>query len=145
MNEELRQIINKAIKQEEYFYDLYTSGAEKTEVVSAKTLLLKLAREENKHKEKLEELDSENLHLIPGKFESVNLDQELMLTPIDEFKSIKDVFDFAIKSEINANEMYRNIAENVSEDKAKKLFVFLAGEEKKHEELLNRELENLEI
>ena len=83
--------------------------------------------------------------VIPDKISEINVSDDLMLTPINEFKELKEIFEFAIKAEIEAQDMYMKLSESVNDDRAKKLFLMLYGEEKKHETLLKDELEKMGI
>ena len=147
MKDKLNQILYMAIREEQYFLDLYKSGAKKTNIESAQRLFKRLAIEEKSHKEKLLALNIDKISKTfnPKSLDSINLDKELMLTPIDEFKNIKDIFKTAIESEINAKERYQYLQENVKEKEAKELFGLLSNEENKHEKLLKNELNNLDL
>ncbi|MBD3202798.1 hypothetical protein GF327_00755 [Candidatus Woesearchaeota archaeon] len=142
---ELKQIIELAVKEEEYFYNLYKKGAKETDIESAKRLFNRLAEEEQGHKEKLLSLDIGNLRESFKPVESIELDKELMLTPLNEIKTLKEIFKMSIQSERKANERYNFLGKSVDDIKAKRMFGFLAGEEKKHEELLKNELAKLDI
>lgn len=147
MNEELKTILNKAIAEEDYFVRLYSEAANQAEAESAKRIFLRLSEEERLHKIKLEELDVSGLqlgaHFLGSSLKK--LTEELMLTPITEFRGLKDVISFAISSEIRAKDMYTNLAESIDTETAAQLFRFLATEEGKHEALLRKTLETLNI
>ncbi|MBU0756629.1 MAG: ferritin family protein [Nanoarchaeota archaeon] len=147
MNEKLQQILNMAIKEEEFFKNFYLEAAEKTDVESAKALLKNLSEAEASHKERLETLDSEKLGelVIADKIDAIDVAEELALTPINEFNSLKEIFEFAIKAEASAKDMYERLGESVDDETAKKLFTLLASEEEKHHDMLASELEKIGI
>jgi rubrerythrin len=48
----------------------------------------------------------------------------------------KQILDAAIEGEIEANQFYQQVAEKVQDDYLKKMFLDLAGEERKHQRIL---------
>jgi rubrerythrin len=145
MSDELKQIIESAIKDEEYFFQLYKRAASKTAVASVKKLFLWLSEQEQVHKQKLQALSPEQYG--GGEFADLISDIDVMgevaITPIDSFKNEKAVFEFAIKGEVTAKSVYAKLAGIVVDSGQKKLFKALSAEEKKHEELLKSELKKL--
>jgi len=141
MSDELNEFIKKAIQREESSYQLYQKVGKETKFASARELFDMLAKEELKHKAMLENIDLEklkaqtlNLHLDAG------WDEEIQLTPLHELGVVEEVLNFAIRKEREAIANYTKMAENLREGKAKELFIWLANEEKKHKEILTREL-----
>lgn len=62
--------------------------------------------------------------------------------------SAKDIFEFAVKIEINGEHFYRETAKMLPNQKIKELFTFLADEEVKHKatfEKLSERLGNIEL
>jgi hypothetical protein len=110
-------------------------------------MLLTLSTQEKGHKERLEEMDIDKVRnsILPGALEALPMHDDLMLTPINEFKELKEIFDFAIKAEQGAHDMYVSLGNAVSEQNAKHVFENLADEETKHKELLMAEKEKLGI
>lgn len=53
-----------------------------------------------------------------------------------EFESLTEILDFAIEKEIEATEFYSSLAQKESFSGADKMFEEFAGEEKKHQKLL---------
>lgn len=132
-----------AVNEEDFFRDFYRAAAGKVTISSAKELLLRLSAEEKVHKEKLQSYDFRRVSLKEGK--PIQLAQPMMLTPIDEFARVKDIFAYAIKSESLARQRYAVLAESVDDDAARWLFNALSVEEKKHEKLLKDELKQMGI
>jgi rubrerythrin len=136
--QKLKQILESAIKKEEYSYQIYMRAIEMTEVDSVKTLLQKLADQELLHKEKLETLDFNKIgaRVIPGKIGKIDIAEELMMAPLEEFGSLSELFKFAMKKEVEAREMYKQLAESVDDENVKKLFGMLSEEEENHRQIL---------
>ncbi len=144
MSERLKIILESAIKEEEHFIKFYKDAAEKTEVPSVKTVFLRLSQQEETHKEKLLTLDYGKLQstVLPS-IDEIGTEEVLLLTPLNEFQNLKEAFDYAINAEQNAQEMYRGLAKSTTDQIAKDLFLLLADEEMKHEEVLKIEVEKL--
>ncbi|WP_457751616.1 ferritin family protein [Thermococcus sp.] len=70
------------------------------------------------------------------------LDEGLPLEKIKEF-SIEELLGMAIKAEIGARRFYESLAERVDITELKEKIEWLAGEEKKHEELLRKIYSNM--
>jgi len=147
MSEKLKLLLESAIKEEEYAYQLYTAAMGKTSTDSVRKALKELAEQEKMHKEKLETLDAGKLgkFVTPDRIEKIDIADELLLTPIDEFNDLKQVFQFAIKKEIETREMYQDMANSVGDDNVKKLLNTLASEEARHEAMLRDLLKQIEI
>jgi len=67
----------------------------------------------------------------------LELDEGLPLERIKDF-SLEELLGMAIKSEIGAKEFYESLAQRVEVPELKEKISWLAGEEKKHEELLRK-------
>ncbi len=65
------------------------------------------------------------------------LDEGIPLEKVKEF-SLEDLLGMAIKAEIGARRFYESLAERIGIEELKRKIEWLAGEEKKHEELLRR-------
>lgn len=141
MNEKVKAIVDMAIREEEYFHELYARAAELAESESAKQLLLRLSKEEQAHKERLASLGTGDLVLE----QDIAVGEELALTPIDEFNSLKEIFEFAIRSEISAMERYSQLSLAVDDEQAKELFLWLVEQEQGHHDLLLNELRKMSI
>lgn len=142
MEQLARQIIEKAIREEEYFAEFYRKAAGRAELSSAKKLLMMLAEQEEMHRKKLMGLgEGLKLDKTGSLMEKVKLAEELMLLPINEFRGTIEIFRYAVKSEQLAAAMYGAMAGASGDAEAEKLFRWLASEEKKHESFLREQLE----
>ncbi|WP_456366999.1 ferritin family protein [Thermococcus sp.] len=72
---------------------------------------------------------------------SPEVEEGLPLERIKDF-SLEELLGMAVKAEIGAREFYESLAKNVDIRELKEKIEWLAGEEKKHEELLRRIYEN---
>ncbi len=139
MIEHLKDVINMAIKEEEYFQGIYRKFAVNSDNPSVKALFNKLAEQEKLHKERLQSFDFENSDVITEKIQDIDAKDDLLLTPVSEFKDMKNIFEFAIENEIKAQKLYTSLAAAMNNEKARELFELLAKEEKGHEQLLKQE------
>jgi rubrerythrin len=60
---------------------------------------------------------------------------------IDKNTSPAEAVRLALKQEVKARKFYEECAKIVNHPGAKKMFEFLAGEERKHEDLIQKELD----
>ncbi len=142
MIEQLKLIIENAIRDEEYFHLFYKKLAELSQDEKIKEGLLRLSEQERNHKEKLESLNFEQLgtKVIPDKISEIDVAEEVEMAPIEEFSDLRDMYAFAIKQEALAQITYEKLREAVNDPEAKDLFQTFADEEKKHKLLLTGEL-----
>jgi rubrerythrin len=61
---------------------------------------------------------------------------------VDSNTSPAEAVRIALKQEIRARKFYEECSRLVNHPGAKKMFEFLAGEERKHEDLIQKELDN---
>ncbi len=146
MNEKLKIILDNAIKEEQYFHEFYKALAEKANEPAVKKELLKLSEQELIHKEKLRSLNFERIgdKIIADAIDEFDIEEEIALNPIEEFRNIKEMLEFAIKQEVLAKVTYLKMAKTINDDEAMNIFEMLAEEEKKHELLLTGKLALLE-
>lgn len=140
--EKLKEIIENAIKEEEFFYHFYNDLAALTQNEKIKQALLELAQFEQNHKEKLQSLNFEGF--IPDKITEIEVADLNILKPVNEFKTLKETLQFAIKQELFAKTLYSSLAQATSDEKAKELLEMLSQEEAKHEQILMEQLNYLE-
>ncbi len=138
-NESLESILEKAAAKEEGTYLLYKNAADKMTDLQTKSTLNTFAEEELKHKQMIENFNTEMLEKL--KVETVESSRQGItefLTDTDEglgeHPDFKDVLINAAKREKKAYEFYSNMSEHVEGADLKKLFAWLAQEETKHKE-----------
>lgn len=135
--EEMKGIIERAIKFEEDSYKLYTSASRRVKDPGARAGLAELAGEEKKHKAKLEGMLKGNLDWAVrvgrrAKVKDLQIGGPLEARPISEQSSLQDVLAVAIKREEATGAFYSQMASLVDPGPAKDLFETLAREETKH-------------
>jgi len=135
MDLKFKKAITNAIRKEQYSYELYTKASKKTDIVGAKRLFIELAKQELGHKRALQSLDLEKIETKSIKFDVA---AKAMLTPINELNELKKIMKYAIGRETDAYNGYISLA-GISEGQLKELFQKIAGEEKKHKELIQKE------
>ncbi len=135
----IESILGVAAAKEESAYLLYKKMADKATDLQTKSTLNMFAEEELKHKQMIEDFDTEMLEKL--KVETVESSRQGIaefLTDTDEglgeHPDFKDVLINAAKREKKAYEFYSNMSEHVEDADLKKLFVWLAQEETKHKE-----------
>jgi len=130
----LKEIIEIAIEKEAEAFNIYNRAAEQATERSVRKLFEDLAKEEVKHQEILQSLDTSELlgdiH-IPKSTESRSIDF-LVDKPIESVDNIQDVFIFAMKRERLAQQFYEDTAKAVSDSQTQELLFLLAEEEKNH-------------
>ncbi len=146
MQEVLKLILENSIKEENYFYHFYLELSEKADNQELKKELKKLAEYEKIHEEKLKTLDFNKLRgkIIPENFENLkDVKEELNIPPIEQFKDMKALIEFALKQEIQAKMLYADLAKSIDDPEAKGLLELLSSEEELHENILKERLTKL--
>jgi len=135
--DEFKKIISNAITQEVEAFTFYSSVSEKAKDESLKKLFKSLADDEEKHKRTLEGYltrSADRMHF------SASVDYKVAdalptppLTP--DLKPV-DGLVIAIKKELEAMQMYTQLANASAEDEQKKVFLELASMERGHKSRL---------
>jgi rubrerythrin len=133
----LERILDQAIRFEEDAYQFYTKAMTMVKRPNIKDTLQDLARQEVKHKQRLQALlegNTEAIVAIPrqGKIEDLKLAEYLVSRPLDENASFQDVLIVAMQREKSSHDFYSTMAGIAEGAEAKSLFQFLAQEELLH-------------
>lgn len=140
MVRKLKGVIGQAILGEEESYKLYMHWYKQTKHESAKRMCERLAKEELKHKALLRGLDTEKLEgEFSGNQKGIKLAESLVMTPLDEYPVVEELFKLAIKKEEQAHDRYLEIAGDLKSGRVRDLFERLASEEKDHRTLIEDE------
>jgi rubrerythrin len=136
-SEAIEQILDQAIRFEEDAYAFYTKAVEMVRQPHIREALQDLAKEEVKHKLRLQELRAGNTSLIMAarqqrKIQDLKLAEYLVPRPIEENATFQDVLIVAMHREKSSNEFYSTMAGLAEQEAAKSLFTFLADEELMH-------------
>jgi rubrerythrin len=107
-----------------------------------KKMLLEFAEEEQRHKERLLAVKTGERKLSPEK-EVLDLKVSDYLVEVDASDNIsfQDALIVAMKRERAAFQLYRDMAEKVSDTEVKRVFLGLAKEEAKHKLFFESEYE----
>ncbi|MBI5191704.1 MAG: ferritin family protein [Nitrospirae bacterium] len=133
----LKEIIDYAKINEDNARQFYLNAAEHAKRDNVKTFLLALAKQEQTHIDRLNELDKivDKGGRIPkphGIVKPLGYAEHLGNVTIDADADYQQVLKFAMAREKEALESYQKYAKLVDDKKAKDLFLLLAGEESEH-------------
>lgn len=133
----IEQILKQAIRFEEDAYEFYTGAIEVVERPHIREVLSDMAREEVKHKERLQALlDGDTARIISVRkqrqIEDLKLAEYLVPRQLDEGAGLQDVLIVAMHREKSSHEFYTTMAGIADDAAAKSLFDFLAQEELVH-------------
>ena len=142
----LRAILEAAIKIEEQSYALYTMAQEKVKYSSSKKFLKELAQEELKHKEKLLAIleNREKLSELgsQAKVQDLKIVDVMKNTALSEDADYQRILLYAAKLEKATYEYYSSLALGLEGTEAGNLFSKLAQEELTHKNKLEREYDD---
>jgi len=142
----LRAILEAAIKIEEQSYALYTMAQEKVKYSSSKKFLKELAQEELKHKEKLLAIleNREKLSELgsQAKVQDLKIVDVMKNTALSEDADYQRILLYAAKLEKATYEYYGSSALGLEGTEAGNLFSKLAQEELTHKNKLEREYDD---
>lgn len=135
-----REIIDFAIEKEQEAVDAYTAASEMVKRSNVKAMLLDLARQEEGHKKKLQNIE-------PGRVEAAHVERVPDLKIADYTDNVRitsgmdyqEVLIVAMKREERAHNLYTALGSNTSDESLKRLFELLAQEEARHKLALERE------
>jgi rubrerythrin len=135
--QEIQQILKRAIQFEEQARDFYLGAAEMVKQPHIQDVLRDLAKEEIKHKERLETLLAGNTEALVavqkrGQIQDLKLAEYLVAPPLDEDASFQDVLVAAMHREKSSHEFYSTMATIADQPATRDLFDFLAREELAH-------------
>jgi len=136
-SEQVKDIIQQAIKTEEASYALYTSASERIKDPAAKAGLADLAEQEKGHKAKLEALLAGDLNWAVKlsrreEVRDLQIGEYLEAKPLTEGSDLQDVLIVAMKREEGTGAFYAQMAELLEPGPVKDLFEMLSKEEIKH-------------
>jgi rubrerythrin len=135
--DEFKKIISKAIGEEVAAFEFYNGVSEKTKDKNLKDLFKELAAEEGKHKRTLEgflAMAPEKFHFAPAK--DYKVADSVPTPPLTlELKPIEGLV-IAIKKELEAMQMYTQLAKTSADEEQKKIFLELASMERQHKSRL---------
>jgi rubrerythrin len=127
------EILDYAIGQEQQAADFYADMAQRAEKGGMKDIFLEFSREEERHRDKLLEVKKgdEELHANQAVVDLKVSDYMVDVEP-DEQISYQDALIIAMHRERAAFRLYSDMAEKVSDESLREVFIGLAKEEAKH-------------
>lgn len=126
-------VIDFAIEKEEEAIEFYNGLASKVKNKEVEGELLKIARMEEGHRDKLKKLDvSSGAGIDPVPVRDLKIANYLVEKEPTSDMSWQDVLTVAMKREQAAMELYSDMANVVKDPVVKQLFMDLAAEEKTH-------------
>ncbi|MDN7012786.1 ferritin [Methanoculleus sp. FWC-SCC3] len=132
-SEDFRKIITNAIDSEVESYTFYRSVADRVKDANLRTLFLDLAEDEKGHREYLQGLllrDAKEMHFVASRDYRVTDSLEEPELSVD-MKPL-DGLVLAIKKELQAAQMYTQLAAASADAEQQTVFVQLANMEKGH-------------
>jgi len=140
----ISDILKFAIQREDEAARGYGDLAKTTADAAIKALLLDLQADEVSHRKLLRELSvSDDLPELGSAAADLKISDYLVEEPIGADSRLQDILIFAAKKEAKAVELYERLLGGASHPKHKRLFQFLAQQEKTHKLKLEQEYEKL--
>lgn len=131
--EKINEILDFAIKNEVEAYEFYTDLAGKMDKQYMKKIFLDFAKEEQRHKAKLEGVKKgETFGPTNKKILDLKLAEYMVEVEADEDLDYQKALILAMKKEKSAYKLYADLAEAAPNEDLKNLFLALAQEEAKH-------------
>jgi rubrerythrin len=135
-------ILAFAIKREIAAADGYARMAEQAEMPGLRALLLELKGEEEHHRELLEGMtEAELAKAAVPPVEDMGLSDALADEPLDSNMTFQELLIFAAKKEKKAEDLYAGLARLPEAAAQRRVFEFLAGQERAHKLKLEAEYE----
>ncbi|MGI6376867.1 MAG: ferritin-like domain-containing protein [Anaerolineae bacterium] len=143
MSNAVEQALQTAILREIAAYELYASTAKRVEPGPSQDMLLDLAAQERGHRRRLENLLSRGAfaRLTDAQEEQVidlKITDYLVAAPLSPDASLQDILIVAGQREGNSHALYGALAQVAGDEQTRGLFEFLANEELKHKQLVEK-------
>jgi rubrerythrin len=131
-NETIKSILEKAANKENGTYLLYKNLEVRVEDTRTRAILKKLAAEKLRHKQVIENFNTELLNKKQIKnISRYGISEYFTEESFEEGSGFKDAFIYAAKREKRAYEFYHNMSKIVEHSDLKRLFKWLSREESK--------------
>ena len=150
LDKQTQVILDEALRWEEMSYELYTTALQHAKQENVKELLRWLADEELRHKEKILKVKEKGIEAVKEELDDKKpVDMGLLdsQTPphIKEWEraDIGDILKIAAAREKKAYEGYHRYAQITHDQKVKELLEWLANEELKHKEKIEKLYEEI--
>lgn len=127
------EILDFAIEKEREAAEFYIYWADKVSDRTIKQVLLRFAEEERKHERKIGEVKKGKLVLKPeGKALDLKISDYLKEVKPDKEMGYQEALRVAMQREKDSFRLYMDLAESVTDENVKNLFLGLAQEEATH-------------
>ncbi|MCK4264588.1 MAG: ferritin family protein [Candidatus Aminicenantes bacterium] len=128
-----KDAINFAIKREEESIQGYGSMIDLAKTPGIKNLLQELQEEKRNDKQLLQDLTEGKIKSYePGEVVDLKISDYIEEEPLDADMDFQGLLIFAAKKEQKAVELYSDLAKKSKAEEPRKLFEFLAEQEKSH-------------
>ena len=131
----IKAIIKTALHWEKHSQRFYQNAATKAEDEQIKKLFQKLAGQEKIHVQRLKEYEATANQKIHEEIPWLQTD-DIQTYKMNKQQEIKEILEYAMQKEHEAQTKYRKLAETIKEPDAKKLLKNLAQAENGHYHLL---------
>ena len=135
----IEDILDYAIEQEASANSFYTHLAQDTQKAELRKALKSFAADELQHKLRLEGVREGEVELTPEEIGTFHIAEDIGKVTLREDMSYKELLEYAIKKEAEAEQLYLKLAEVTKHPEWSKLFTLLAQEEARHK--FNLEIE----
>ena len=140
---QLKDMIAFALDKEKEAVTFYETCSEQSTRAGMKQAFLEMAEEEKKHVRMLEKFKPEQVEQVKIKIiPNLKISDYLVEMEFTPEMSYKDLLILAMKREESAHRMYSQMAVEGSEHSVVKLFQFMAQEELKHKNRLEKEYDD---
>lgn len=140
------EIMQYAIEREVEEYYFYTDLAARVDSAEVREMMLRHAQEEDGHRRQLEEiLSNHRLPAIERQLPESDLKIADYLIPNErqqDHLSYQDALILAIKREQASANLYEDLGRFAEERQTRRIFQFLASQEKHHKEMLEKEYDD---
>jgi rubrerythrin len=143
------EIISYAKIAEDNAKNFYLNAAKSANLANVREYLESLAAEEQKHIDYLEQLNKKireqgSVPSLHQEIHSLGYADFIKPEPLDADATLKDVLEVAMVKEREAIQTYEKFARFIDNDEARKLFDFLAEEERRHLKRFEDEYDDLQ-
>jgi rubrerythrin len=130
---EMKDILEFAITKEQEAADFYYEIASKVKNKGIKDELVKIAKMEEGHRDKLKKLEiPKMLDTVIKNVTDLKISNYMVETKPQPDMNWQDILNIAMKRELASANMYNELANKSTNDDLKKMFKALAQEENKH-------------
>lgn len=129
----LQEIINFAIEKEQEAAEFYEQASNEASMSGAKQMLKEFSKEEQKHKQMLQNLDAKVIaNYQPSKITDLKRSDYIADMEYKKGMGYREILMVAMKREEKAKKLYDELEQRSDAQDFKKIFKMLSEEESKH-------------